>query len=553
MAGLSFSPELRRQFAAIARLRWQLFFNSLRTIRGRLELVGRVYIGIMAFFVAFGGAFGLGVGAWFFVNDGRAEWIALLLWPVFFFWQMFPVAASTFTQVMDWSELLRFPLSYRAYFLIRVAYSSFDPITFIAALWLVGIGLGAGVARLSLLPWALLVLALFAVLNILLQLAVFTWIERWLARRRTREILSVLFFLMIMGVNFIGPIMQHYGRRSAAGIERVVPALGNIQRVLPPGVAAATVAGAAHGQFLESLGWFTLLCVYGSVTFYLLHSRMRAQFRGENLNEVTAQRVSREEAGKLRLGWKVFGLAGPVAAIVEKEIRYLVRSIPILFTLVVPLIMLIVFRSGAMRAGRGGGGFFHASDFIFPLATAYALMVMTNLIYNSFGGDGAGVQVLFVLPANFGTIMRAKNLAHLFIFMLEILLVWLAVLLLYRTPSLLVTVLTLTWCLFALPLDFAVANLASIYFPKKIDFGKFGRQQTSRVTGLLSLAMRAVVVGPAAIVVFIAQSLGNLWIAAPIFLALGAASFGLYVFVLTRVDGIAMKRREQLVAELARA
>jgi ABC-2 type transport system permease protein len=553
MAGLSFSPEMREQFAAIARLRWQLFFNSLRTIRGRLELVGRVYIGIMAFFVAFGGAFGLGVGAWFFVHDGRAEWIALLLWPVFFFWQLFPVAASTFSQVMDWSELLRFPLSYRTYFLIRVAYSCFDPATFIAGLWLVGIGLGAGVARLSLLPWAVLVLALFAVVNVLLQLAVFTWIERWLARRRTREIMSVLFFLVIIGVQFIGPIMQRYGRKSEAGIERAVPVLANIQRALPPGIAAAAMAGASHGQFLQALGWFALLGIYGSATFYLLHSRARALFRGENLNEVSAQRVSREEAGKLRLGWKVFGLAEPVAAMIEKEIRYLLRSIPILFTLVVPLIMLIVLRAGTMRAGRGAGAFFHASDFIFPLAAAYALMVMTNLIYNSFGGDGAGVQVLFVLPATFGTIMRAKNLAHLFIFALEILLVWLAVFFLFRPPSLMVTVLTLAWCLFALPLDFAVANLASIYFPKKIDFGKLGRQQTSRVTGLLSLVMRAAVVGPAAIVVFIAQSLGNLWIAAPIFLALGAASFALYVFVLRRVDGIAMKRREQLVAELARA
>src|SRR5215471_16408835 len=340
MAELSFTPAMRQQFAAVARLRWQIFFNSLRTIRGRLELVGRVYIGIVAFIVAFGGAIGLGIASWFFVHDGRAEWVALLLWPVFFFWQMFPVAASTFTHVMEWSDLLRFPLSYRTYFLLRLAYSVFDPIAFIAGLWLVGIAVGAGVARPSLLPWALLVLVLFAAVNVLLQLAVFTWIERWLAKRRTREIMSVLFFLVIIGVQFIGPIMQRYGRRSEAGIERAAPVLAGIQRALPPGAAAAAVAGASRGQFFESLGWFGLLTVYGSATFYLLHRRIRAQFRGENLSEVAAQRVSRAEAGKLRLGWKVFGLAEPVAAIIEKEIRYLLRSVPILFTLVVPLIML---------------------------------------------------------------------------------------------------------------------------------------------------------------------------------------------------------------------
>src|SRR5262249_46662672 len=128
-----------------------------------------------------------------------------------------------------------------------------------------------------------------------------------------------------------------------------------------------------------------------------------------------------------------------------------------------------------------------------------------------------------------------------------------AVSLLYRPPSLAVTLLTLAWCLFALPLDFAVANLASVYFPRKIDYGKFGRQQGSRVSGLLRLGMRFVIVGPAAIVMFVAKALGKLWIAGPIFLVLGAGSFAVYAFVLRRMDGIASKRREQLVAELARA
>ena len=35
MAGLNFSPGMRGQFAAIAQVRWQLFVNRLRTIRGR--------------------------------------------------------------------------------------------------------------------------------------------------------------------------------------------------------------------------------------------------------------------------------------------------------------------------------------------------------------------------------------------------------------------------------------------------------------------------------------------------------------------------------------
>ena len=57
MAGLIFSPQARGQFAAIAFVRWRLFVNSLRTIRGRLELVSRGFM-----FLGFGTLGGEGRG-----------------------------------------------------------------------------------------------------------------------------------------------------------------------------------------------------------------------------------------------------------------------------------------------------------------------------------------------------------------------------------------------------------------------------------------------------------------------------------------------------------
>jgi len=60
MAGLSFSPYMRGQFAAIARVRWQLFVNGLRTIRGRLEVVARGFMFLAFGVVGLGGSFALG-------------------------------------------------------------------------------------------------------------------------------------------------------------------------------------------------------------------------------------------------------------------------------------------------------------------------------------------------------------------------------------------------------------------------------------------------------------------------------------------------------------
>ena len=41
------------------------------------------------------GAFAMAIGmSWFFVSDGRPEFLAIPLWGVFLFWQFFPVMAT---------------------------------------------------------------------------------------------------------------------------------------------------------------------------------------------------------------------------------------------------------------------------------------------------------------------------------------------------------------------------------------------------------------------------------------------------------------------------
>ena len=185
MAGVNAEaePRARDQFRAIARLRWQLFFNSVRSTRGTMELASRLIIGSIMTVGALGGALGMGSAAWFFLSNGKAALMPLLLWSVFLFWQLFPVMATAFTENLDSSNFLRFPLSYPSYFLIQLAYGSFDPATAVGSLWLLGITIGIAVARPSLVPWTIVVLFTFAVVNILLARLIFAWVERWLARR----------------------------------------------------------------------------------------------------------------------------------------------------------------------------------------------------------------------------------------------------------------------------------------------------------------------------------------------------------------------------------
>ncbi len=548
-----FSPDARGQFAAIARVRWQLFVNSLHTLHGRWEMVSRIFIGLVFALGGLGGALGLGAAAWTFVSDGSVAWLALPLWVVFLFWQLFPLTATAFTEKLDSSNLLRFPLSYRSYFLICLAYGSFDHATALGSLWLLGITLGIGLADPALFLWAALVLLTFAIFNILLARMIFAWLERWLAQRRTREILGILFFLALISLQLIGPLTSRFGERTRPGVMHVAREFSPAQRLLPPGLAAEAIAHTFHGQFSTALSFFVLLCVYGMVILWLLNLRLRAQYLGENLSEAAARAASPKTSQELRLGWNVLGLPGSVAAVFEKELRYLSRSGPMLFTLIMPLFVLLVLRLGPANSGRSGSFLLRAPNLAFPIGAAYALLLLTNLVYNNFGADGPGLQLFFALPVPFKNIVLGKNLAHMAVLTLELVLVWLAVCLMYRPPSIDVTLATLAAILFAAPANFAAGNLLSIYSPKKIDYGTFGRQRASQTTVLASLGIQIGIVGLSALALFISRLYGSFWLAAPIFLGLAALAFAGYALVLSRVDRMTLDRRETLISELGRA
>jgi hypothetical protein len=242
-----------------------------------------------------------------------------------------------------------------------------------------------------------------------------------------------------------------------------------------------------------------------------------------------------------------------VAAVFEKEIRYLLRSGPMLLTLVMPLFVLVIFRFGhaGSRAGHAVGIFGPA--LAFPAATGYTLLILTNLAYNNFGGDGGGIQFFYASPVSFREIVLAKNLTHASILAAEVVVAWIAVSFLYGRPALDVTIAALAGLLFAAPINFSAGNLLSIYAPKKLDYSSFGRQRASQMTVLISLGVQVFVVGVGVAVFWIARDYGNFWIATLLLLMLAGISLSAYAMILNRMDGLAAERRETLVAELCRA
>jgi ABC-2 type transport system permease protein len=547
-------PDVRPQFAAIARVRWQLFVNSLRTLRGRLELVSHIFITI-GFATGGIGGFVASLGAaWYVISHAKSEWLALILWPIFLFWQLFPVVATAFTENFDTSNLLRFPLSYSSFFLIRVAYGSLEPATLLGSLWLVGVAIGIGLAAPGLFLWSAVVLLALAAVNILLARTIFSWVERWLAQRRSREILGVVFLLFIISFQLIGPLMSRYGTKAHPQAEHFAQQVLPLQRFLPPGAAAFAISAAANGNLALAAEALGILAAYGVLIFWLLNVRLRAQFRGENLSESAAPAKSAQTRASGRIGWNLPGVSGAVAAVFEKEILYLSRSGPMLFTLIMPVFILFIFRLTPSAPDRHSASFLgRFSDMAFPIGAAYALLILTNLVYNNFGPEGAGVQTYFTAPVPIRSVILAKNLAHSAILAFEIVLVWIGASLLFEPPRAGVVLATLAGIGFALPVNLAAGNLLSISSPKKIDYGTFGRQRASNTTVFASFGVQIVVVALAALTLIAARVFGRIWLATLVFLLLAAVAWTVYFMVLKSVGPMAFEKREEIISELTRA
>lgn len=149
--------------------------------------------------------------------------------------------------------------------------------------------------------------------------------------------------------------------------------------------------------------------------------------------------------------------------------------------------------------------------------------------------------------------VRAKNLVHMTILACEMVIVWIAVDLMFRTPSLVYTVATIAAVLFAAPINLAVGNLLSIYSPRKLDFGTFGRQRAASTTAFTALFVQAAMFGIIAVAFLVGVHLRNLWITTAALLVLAVVAFVGYAATLRHIDSLALTRRESLISELSKA
>jgi len=548
--GLGTAPSAGSQLRSIAWLRWRLFVNAFRRKGGKGELVGRIILFPILAAIGIGPITGAGIGGYYAIHTHSATVLSIVTWAVFAGWVFVMFASTLNPGNVDLSLLLRFPMRLSSYVVTRFFFGLLATPNVIGSLALASAAIGIGIARPRLFAWAALVLFCYALMTILLMRMVLLWLDRWLAQRRSREIVGIIFTLFFLSFQFVNAEMQTWahhrgGSPLLARLAFLIPVYHAIQPVaaaLPPALAAGAITQMRRGAAAPAVAMLAGLLGYSVAFATLFVLRLRGEFRGENFNEAPKREsTAKTEAKQAEDGFRIGVLPAALAACVEKELRYLVRGPSLLLSVMMPLVLV------ALYVNRLG-----SSELLLPGAMAYTLFSLLPTLYNVLGQDAAGAQMYLLSPTPIRTVFLAKNLV------LGLLIVLVAtgaaaIASYNRPPPAPIAVGTALWFLFVLFANLSFGNFRSIHAPVKVDMGKIQRRQgVSQLSTFIVLGVLFGSLLAGFVILWGCRYLGYVWAAPAMLLVMAVAAIALYIRSLSRIGRVVLEQRDGLIEVLCK-
>ena len=548
MADIAQPVGLARQIRLIAGVRWRMLHNNLRRKQNKLDLLGLIVVGIVAGIVVLGLCVVFFEVAFEFVSSGRTTWLSLEFWAVFLWWQLFPIMVAGFGASFDFRALLRFPLSFGAFYLMGLAYGLAD-FTGVAALcWLLAITVGVAAAKISLLPPLLLLVFLFVLFNVALERLLGSWMERLLAKRRSRELFFACFIVLMVLLQLVGPMVNRYGRSAVGWFPRMLPYFG----YFPASLAGKGLGAASTSDYRALLLAAAGIACYAIFFGGLLWLRFAAQYRGEELSETPAPGKLASKAAQREVAEDALGLLSPqVAAVIRKEFHYLLRNGFAAMLLLLPpvLVFVLISQASPLRFVAGKG---ISPELFFPGLMGYIILVLMAPAYNSFAYENTGVQTYFTAPLQFRNVFLGKNFVQVGLIAAELSLCIVAFSYRVGLPSAPVFVATLAAILFTVVGQLSIANWSSLSFPRKLAFGQIHGQRQSGMAVLVAFAAQILLFGISSLILALGKWTGDPWLPAKAFVLLAAAAIGGYFASLDPLTVYAEKKKEKLIEALCR-
>ncbi|HWC97087.1 MAG TPA: hypothetical protein VG456_10065 [Candidatus Sulfopaludibacter sp.] len=486
------------------------------------------------------------IGAWFWTSHASPALlsynlpIGLLL--ACFYWQLVPILSASMGSSLDMRKLLAYPIPHGKLFVVDVLLRITTGLEILILLTGIGAGLiGNPVNGWQAAPRVVTALAIFAVCNLLCSSGLRSILERLLARRKVREFMAVVLVCVWMVPRLL--------MESGVTLKSLGPAAPAIRTFGLPWTAAAHAA--LHESTLASLlalaAWTVLAGWFG-----------RSQFeRGLRYDPVAAQATPlARKSTRPPLSDRFYRLPGlfwrdPLAALVEKELRTLVRTPRF------RMVFVMGFTFGLMMwmpmvIGRHGDRHGVTAQYFLTVVCGYSMFLLGQVTYwNCLGFDRSAASLYFAAPQPVASVFVAKNVAALVFIYLEVALltgITLALGMLSGWQEWLETVVVIGVCSVYL---MSIGNMASVHYPRPLHAERVSQGgSSSRFQGLVVLfypvALLPVVLAYLARYAFNSEL--AFWLVMILAAAIGAL---LYWFSLESTVNTTRYRREQILQELS--
>ncbi len=326
----------------------------------------------------------------------------------FLYWQVVPLLMAATGSSLELRKLRVYPIPVSQLFGIEVMLR----VTAGIEMMLVLIGLAVGVLLNPDFPkWSAIAVVPYVLFNLFLAAGMRDLLSRILARKRIRE---VAFFLLVICAALPQMLLARAGSVPGARL-RSLFARG--ARLGWPWTAGSNLLQGV--DFLHSSA-IILAWTVGAGLFALWQFRTTLSFDAEAAGASDARPTPQQ--GLLEKFYRLPSalFADPLAALVEKEIRFLLRSPRF------RLVFLMGFTFGLvvwlpMALGRTGTARSFLGNNYLTVVSVYSLLLLSEVCFwNSFGFDRSAAQIYFLAPVSFSRVLISKNLSALFFILIEI-------------------------------------------------------------------------------------------------------------------------------------
>jgi hypothetical protein len=548
------------QLLTLIWLKWRLLRNSLRSSKAVVNRVASILGMMIALFLALMVAVILGFAAYALsqpdalgnafrrtaTRDASAstEFIFFSIFGlIYLMWATVPLSIGGSKQ-FDAGKLLMYPITLRKLFAVdflselTTLHSVFAIPAVIAIC--TGVAFGTGNTTAALLA---AIPALF--FGIALSKWLSTTIGSLLRRKRARGETIMALVGAVAGL-------------SAAVLGQIAPILfkhaESIRslRWTPPGAAAVLLVGPANDTAGYALAFVTL-SAYGVALIILTYWIARSAALG--MEGKRRQKIVVTESATGYPGWQLPLVSAELSAVVEKEVRYMMRNAQVRMMALMPLILIVIrFMNashwwGGARTGPPGGFITYGSGLLATGGVLYVFLILAGLSCNHFAFEEGGMRTLILSPIDRRKVLLGKNISiTMLALIIATILLTLNTIVFGDLDASKLLFIGLSFVSFA-ALSSMMGNWLSIRFPKRMRFGK--RLNVSGVAGLLLIPMAIVLGAPPVLATLVGLYMRSMLYEYVALFVFAVLAVGFY-FLMLNFQGRSLAKREIDILEAVR-